>query len=75
MSARACTVPFMSDMDRQRAHNLGLDHAEAESNGEAYPKLYSGKQVASALSIETTLGPAEYVALRDSYQAGFSAFW
>lgn len=65
----------MSETIRQRAYELGADHAADESLGKAPPKLYSGKQVATALLIDETLSGDEYVALRESYEAGRRDYW
>ena len=59
----------------QAAADLGMDHAEATNNGEAVPKIYSGRQVALALGISEDLTGAEYLALRDAYQGGQSSYF
>lgn len=58
-----------------RAFVLGQDHAEDEHNGEAHKKLYAGRQIAAVLGLTDDLSGDEYVALRESYQQGWSSFW
>ena len=75
MSAVERMIRRMDEGDLiSRAHALGMDHAEKDHNGRLHHRLYAGKEVARALGVSDSLEGDQYVALRESYEGGWSAF-
>ena len=56
-----------------QAQNLGMDHAEADHHGKLHHRLRGGREVASVLGVNDLDGE-QLVALRDSYNFGWSAW-
>lgn len=62
------------DTPQGKAFLLGQDHAEEHNANGRGTRLYSGRDVARALGLPGTLDGDAYVALRTSYQAGWSSW-
>lgn len=75
MSEAPCRVESM-DFDSlvSKAATLGQDHAEDDHHGIKVSRLYSGKQVASALDVGDVLSGDQYVKLREAYADGWSSW-
>jgi hypothetical protein len=58
---------------RKRAFELGQDDAERHEHGTLTERCYSGREVAARLGIERE-SPDQLVALRESYNAGWSSY-